>query len=165
MDDYSTSSELIRLLVDIVSRGGNLLLNIGPKADGTIPDIMLDRLLEIGRWLETNGEAIYGTIPNRVSQSDDIKFTLTKDRKTLYAFVENFQEKKLVIKGINAPGKEPIQCFGSDEKLGWENKESNLIINLNDSFIDNLQSSSVYVLKIPVLPYLDKPKVQISIER
>ena len=164
MDDYSTSSELIRLLVDIVSRGGNLLLNIGPKADGTIPDIMLDRLLEIGRWLETNGEAIYGTIPNRVSQSDDIKFTLTKDRKTLYAFVENFQEKKLVIKGINAVGKEPIQCFGSDEKLGWENKESNLIINLNDSFIDNLQSSSVYVLKIPVLPYLDKPKVQISIK-
>ena len=69
MDDYSTSSGLIRLLVDIVSRGGNLLLNIGPKADGTIPDIMLDRLLEIGRWLETNGEAIYGTIPNRVSQS------------------------------------------------------------------------------------------------
>ena len=77
---------------------------------------------------------------------------------------KNFQEKKLVIKGINAVGKEPIQCFGSDEKLGWENKESNLIINLNDSFIDNLQSSSVYVLKIPVLPYLDKPKVQISIK-
>ena len=56
---------------------------------------------------------------------DDIKFTLTKDRKTLYAFVENFQEKKLVIKGINAVGKEPIQCFGSMKN--WDGKTKNQI--------------------------------------
>ena len=93
IEDYNTSEELIRLLVDIVSRGGNLLLNIGPKSDGTIPDIMSDRLFEIGKWLEINGGAIYGTTPNRIFQSDGIKFTLSKDRKTLFAFVEKFQEK------------------------------------------------------------------------
>ena len=49
------------MLADLVSRGGNLLLNIGPKADGTIPDVMEGRLLEIGRWLKVNGEAIHGT--------------------------------------------------------------------------------------------------------
>lgn len=59
IDDYRTTKELVFMLVDIVSRGGNLLLNIGPAADGTIPVIMQDRLLKIGDWLKVNGEAIY----------------------------------------------------------------------------------------------------------
>lgn len=61
IDDYKTARELILVLVDLVSRGGNLLLDIGPAADGTIPVIMEQRLLEIGDWLRVNGEAIYGT--------------------------------------------------------------------------------------------------------
>jgi len=60
-EDYSSAQELVLMLVDIVSRGGNLLLDVGPAADGSIPVIMQDRLLEMGRWLDTNGEAIYGT--------------------------------------------------------------------------------------------------------
>jgi alpha-L-fucosidase len=61
--DYRTERELILMLVDLVSRGGNLLLDIGPTGDGRIPVIMEERLLQIGRWLKTNGEAIYGTRP------------------------------------------------------------------------------------------------------
>lgn len=60
--DYTSAHELIYMLVDIVSRGGNFLLDIGPTADGRIPVIMQERLLEIGDWLRVNGEAIYGTI-------------------------------------------------------------------------------------------------------
>ena len=61
VDDYRPSREFILVLIDLVSRGGNLLLDIGPAADGTIPPLMEQRLLEIGDWLKVNGEAIYGT--------------------------------------------------------------------------------------------------------
>jgi alpha-L-fucosidase len=61
LDDYKSSHDLILMLVDVVSRGGNLLLDIGPTADGRIPVIMQQRLIDIGNWLATNGEAIYGT--------------------------------------------------------------------------------------------------------
>jgi alpha-L-fucosidase len=60
-EDYRSAQELILMLIDVVSRGGNLCLDIGPRADGTIPVVMQERLLAIGAWLDTNGEAIYGT--------------------------------------------------------------------------------------------------------
>jgi alpha-L-fucosidase len=61
IDDYKTGREFVLVLIDLVSRGGNLLLDIGPARDGTIPPLMEQRLLDIGDWLKVNGEAIYGT--------------------------------------------------------------------------------------------------------
>jgi alpha-L-fucosidase len=59
--DYATGQRLLLTLLDTVSRGGNLLLNVGPTADGRIPVVMQERLAYLGQWLEKNGEAIYGT--------------------------------------------------------------------------------------------------------
>lgn len=67
LEDYKSSHDLILMLVDIVSRGGNLLLDIGPTADGRIPVIMQQRLTDMGDWLSKNGEAIYGTKPYKQS--------------------------------------------------------------------------------------------------
>ncbi|GAA6204541.1 alpha-L-fucosidase [Thalassotalea sp. SU-HH00458] len=61
LEDYNSAKKLVFMLVDIVSRGGNFLLDIGPTADGRIPVIMEDRLIEMGKWMKVNGEAIYGT--------------------------------------------------------------------------------------------------------
>ncbi|MFM7728583.1 MAG: alpha-L-fucosidase, partial [Flavobacteriales bacterium] len=61
--DYTSTKALVLSLVDKVSRGGNLLLDIGPDAHGKIPPIMEERLLEMGDWLKVNGEAIYATQP------------------------------------------------------------------------------------------------------
>jgi alpha-L-fucosidase len=68
LKDYHTGRQLVLMLVDTVSRGGNLLLDIGPTADGRIPVIMEERLHEIGDWLSVNGEAIYGTKPWKQSR-------------------------------------------------------------------------------------------------
>ena len=63
LGQYRTGREFVLMLIDLVSRGGNLLLNVGPTADGRIPVIMQQRLAEIGAWMDVNGEAIYGTRP------------------------------------------------------------------------------------------------------
>ncbi len=68
LEHYHSGRELIVMLVDLVSRGGNLLLDIGPAADGTIPVVMEERLLQIGSWLKINGDAIYGTKPWKISR-------------------------------------------------------------------------------------------------
>ena len=162
-DDYNSSEELIRLLVDIVSRGGNLLLNIGPKADGTIPKIMVDRLKDIGTWLEKNGEAIYKTTVNRNNQSNNgkVKYTLSKDRRSIYAFIEEIPNGNLTLNGLQAAGHERIKLLGTDEEFNWRNRRNKLVIQIPKNIIEIIEDSPAYVFKIPVLPFLDKPNVQI----
>ena len=91
-DAYKSPEHLVHLLCDIVSKNGNLLLNIGPRSDGIIPDGMKRRLLAVGKWLEINGEAIYSTHPWKTFGKDNIRFT-TKPN-TLYAIALHWPEER-----------------------------------------------------------------------
>jgi alpha-L-fucosidase len=68
--DHIDPGELVRLFVDVVAKNGNLLLNVGPRADGTIPDPQRDRLEALGEWLDACGEAVFGTRPWAVAEDD-----------------------------------------------------------------------------------------------
>lgn len=107
LEHYHTGHELVVMLSDLVSRGGNLLLDIGPAADGTIPVVMEERLLEIGRWLKVDGEAIYGTRPWKTakqwSSGEVPNVDYNKEFETAYD-VSRLTEKP-------APGKASIEAF------------------------------------------------------
>ena len=100
--DYQLISlpKLINLLVATVANNGNLLLNIGPKADGTIPEEQVKRLLTLGQWLEVNGEGIYGTRCSRresLVQEDGTELHFTRKGEDLYVFVAGLKEGENII--------------------------------------------------------------------
>ncbi len=99
-DHFKTPHEIIRILSGTLDMGGNLLLDIGPRADGTIPKIEADTLRQVGRWVHKNQEAIYASqagIPHDYYLGDS---TLSKDGKTLYLFVDGKPGGAVLLKGL-----------------------------------------------------------------
>jgi alpha-L-fucosidase len=151
-EENKTPNSLIDDLIDIVSKNGNLLLNIGPKPDGTIPEEQVNILLEIGKWLNINGEGIYGTRPWKIagegptenpdggfgeskrSDYNDKDFRFTAKGNTVYLFcMDQPKDKKLSIKALSLdsdPTKpiRSIRLLGSEEPVKWKQKSDYLEI-------------------------------------
>lgn len=119
LDDYESSEFLIHYLIDKVSRGGNLLLNVGPTADGRIPVIQQQRLRDIGDWLRINGKGIYGTRAwdNAPEIDDETTLYFTRKGKDLFVICTKWDGKEIIVEGTGTP--ETVSMFGYDGTVSY----------------------------------------------
>jgi alpha-L-fucosidase len=135
---WKTPYEVISIFVDAVSNGGNLLLDIGPKPDGTIPKEQVNILTELGRWNDKNGEAIFGTLGGIPQGHFYGPTTISKDSTVLYLFLQGKASGQTMIKGLDNAIKE-IEVVGNGTKL-------------NHKIVGKISWS-----KVPGLVYIDVP--------
>ena len=125
--DYKSSQYLIRSLVEVASKGGNLLLNVGPRPDGTIQPEFQERLQAVGRWLEIHGEAIYGTTYGPVQGVSDIRTTAKRDR--IYVHVLEWPKGVLQVPGITRKVTS-VRLLATGDFMKYRQSEAGLQIEL-----------------------------------
>ncbi len=148
-----SSKELIQLLVDVVSKNGNLLINVGPRPDGSIPEIQMERLIALGEWLKINGDAIYDTRPwqifgGKTRSGKDIRYT--SKNGLLYIHLFEQPSDKEIIPGILLEKNAKVTVLGRDELLKWKQIGRDVEIRFEDYEMDK----HVFVLQISSLPAL-----------
>ena len=154
--NWKTPYEIITIFTDVISNGGNLLLDIGPKADGIIPDEQIHVLKELGAWNKRNGEAIFNTIAGIPQGHFYGATTLSKDSAVLYLFLQGNVSGDISIKGLNNKIQD-ITVLGNKTKLhykivgkiSWSSVPGIVYIHVPE----NVQDEYVTVLKVT----LDKP--------
>ena len=144
LEQYASSRELIHQLIDIVARGGNLLLNIGPAADGSIPVIMQQRLIDLGNWLRINGEGIYDTRAWKKAPGDSTQFYTVKGRD-LY-LISTKWKTNWVIPGIERPSE--VRLLGYEGKINVHYSRGQLRITAPPVNPANNPSEHAWVFKL-----------------
>ncbi|WP_145860117.1 alpha-L-fucosidase [Pedobacter suwonensis] len=121
-DQYKSAREVVHKLVEIVAKGGSLLLGVGPKADGTLPDDVIKKLVEIGMWTSKNGTAIYGTRSTKNYHDGQNWFTQSKDGKTIYGItlLNGTAPKEISWKGSIPKKGTTITLLSNKQKVKWK---------------------------------------------
>ncbi len=158
-EDYLSVPELVHMLVDIVSKNGNFLLNTGPMANGKLHEVQLERLAGLGQWLKINGEAIFGTRPwieaeGRTAEQIDVRFT-RKNEDLYVVLLDTPKQLEIRINNLQAVRDTSIKLLGSRGHLVWEQNGADLLIAL----ADELPESPAHTLKISPQPRRIKGQV------
>ncbi|MCC8035395.1 MAG: alpha-L-fucosidase [Rikenellaceae bacterium] len=148
LEDYNSGAALIRMLIDKTARGGCLLLNVGPTADGRIPVVMQQRLAETGRWLNVNGQAIYGTRKWDKAPAIDEKTTVFHTVKdgNLYVICTRWPDEEIVVNGIS--GWPQVEMLGTDAVVESRQTANGISISPPTISPGNLPCDHAWVFKI-----------------
>ena len=132
--DLLSTTELVRSFVDIVSKNGNLLIGVGPAADGSVPEWQRAPLLGLGRWLQVNGEAIFDSRPwetasTTTSEGTAVRFTKGSD--AVYAvLLDTPGVAEFALRGVDASGVRDVTLLGTDGGVDWSVKSGVLTLTL-----------------------------------
>ena len=144
------------MLVQIISRGGNFLLNVGPKPDGTLEDIAYERLHDIGDWMQVNSEGVYGTKAVAPYQDGQVYYTAKGDY--VYAYYIPEDENNAVLPAqISIPSFVPVSSrsvtmLGSKQTLKWKASPDGkgVVVTIPESLRRKLPCEHIWCLKIKV---------------
>jgi alpha-L-fucosidase len=136
-DNVISSEEFIKMFVDIVSHGGNLLLIVNLDGQGALPVIEENRLRDIGKWLKVNGEGIYGTRTYSTTSEGDVRYTCGKNNQIVYAITTIWPGDKLELKSVVPKSGSKIYLLGKEEPLKWSYDHIKGLTNI--LIPDNLQ--------------------------
>ncbi|MCB0599746.1 MAG: alpha-L-fucosidase [Saprospiraceae bacterium] len=149
---YKSTHQLIHLLVDIVAKGGNFLLNIGPSPDGTWDQEAFDRLQGIGDWMQVNQEAIYATRAIAPYKEGKIRFTRKKNTNTVYAiYLADEQEKNppeyWSIQQLKARTGSKVSVLETGDELSWKpNGDQGMIIQIPEKVRQKMKSQHAWTI-------------------
>lgn len=152
LEDYLTADELLQTFVTTISCGGNMLVNIGPTKEGTIAPIFQERLLQIGKWLDVVGEAVYSSTPWK-HQNDSLTSGVwyTAKGKTAYSFFFNWPQSGVLSLGSAQPNSNAanVTMVGTTIPLKWTAlKSSGISVQLNSISPRQIPNEWVWVLKL-----------------
>jgi alpha-L-fucosidase len=131
-DHYKSVQQIVQLLVKIVSRGGNLLMNIGPGPDGDWDPVAYERLKGISAWIKINGEGIYNSKSVAPYSTGNIFYTKAKNDKAIYAFMLSDQEKITLPATVSIKASKPrkVMLLGSKQNLKWKQQNDEVVISI-----------------------------------
>jgi len=151
--DYMGLDALVDLFVDNVSKNANLLLNVGPRADGTIPEGQRELLRGLGQWLDVHGEGIHGTRPwveaTGTTTPDSARVRFTTKADTLYAFLLDRPSSTITIPRLRPAANTEIRLLGRSAPLAWTATDTGLRVTLPD----DLTARPAHALKITPRPW------------
>jgi alpha-L-fucosidase len=179
-ESYKSGGQLIALLIETRAKGGNLLLNVGPKPDGELPIEQEERLREIALWMFVNSESIYSVRPWVITNEGEVWFTKKKDANTVYAIVKTQERwpyggwRDFTLKSVRATARTEVSVLGQNDQVleyqpdvvpqsTWKQQADGLHIRAMHAqrLYNNRQWPNPVVLKITnVQPAFTPPRVE-----